>query len=318
MNETPALSVIMPAYNVAPFIGEAIESVIAQSLLKWELIVVDDGSTDSTAEVVGGFDDIRSRHVRYLECASRLGEVHVLLWSDEAMRSLYGSPPKLPQEERLYFVQAIRYVERVTLVTQPDTHDAIPQIGEVQPDVWAVDEASDSAQKRSYCESRGLIYHVVKETELRGFPTAPRASLTQQPSRKRVIVTGCYDWLHSGHVRFFEETAALGDLYVVIGHDENVRLLKGEGHPMFAQDERRYMVQSIRHVRQALTSTGHGWMDAEPEIARVKPHIYAVNEDGDKPEKRAFCRQHGLEYVVLKRTPKAGLPKRSSTKLRGF
>jgi hypothetical protein len=46
--------------------------------------------------------------------------------------------------------------------------------------------------------------------------------------------------------------------------------------------------------------------------------MYAVNEDGDKPEKRAYCAGHGLEYVILKRTPKEGLPRRESTHLRGF
>ena len=133
-----------------------------------------------------------------------------------------------------------------------------------------------------------------------------------------MLVTGCYDWLHSGHVRFFEEASQLGDLYVVVGNDANVRLLKGEGHPMIGQDERRYMVQAIRFVKQSLITSGFGWMDAEPEIVVVKPDIYAVNEDGDKPEKRAFCQEHGLEYAVLKRLPKEGLPKRESTKLRGF
>ena len=103
-----------------------------------------------------------------------------------------------------------------------------------------------------------------------------------------------------------------------MGHDANVRLLKGEGHPLFPADERRYVAGSIRYVKQALISTGHGWMDAEPEIERLKPDAYAVNEDGDKPEKRAFCAEHGLEYIVLKRTPKAGLPRRASTDLRGF
>jgi hypothetical protein len=78
------------------------------------------------------------------------------------------------------------------------------------------------------------------------------------------------------------------------------------------------MVGAIRFVRQALISSGHGWMDAEPEIESIKPDIYAVNEDGDQPEKREFCEQHGLEYVVLKRTPAAGLPRRESTQLRGF
>ena len=60
------------------------------------------------------------------------------------------------------------------------------------------------------------------------------------------------------------------------------------------------------------------FVDAEPEIAKIHPAIYAVNEDGDKPEKRAFCQEHDLEYLVLKRTPKEGLPTRTSTHLRGF
>ena len=78
------------------------------------------------------------------------------------------------------------------------------------------------------------------------------------------------------------------------------------------------MVQAIRYVTQALISSGDGWMDAEPEIASIKPDLYAVNEDGDKPEKRAFCAEHGIAYVVLKRAPRPGLPRRQSTDLRGY
>ena len=107
-------------------------------------------------------------------------------------------------------------------------------------------------------------------------------------------------------MRFFEEASALGDLYVVVGHDANVRLLKGEGHPLSPQEERRYMVHAVRYVTQALVSSGDGWLDAEPEIEALRPDIYVVNEDGDKPEKRAFCEAHGIEYVVLKRKPKEG------------
>jgi hypothetical protein len=71
-------------------------------------------------------------------------------------------------------------------------------------------------------------------------------------------------------------------------------------------------------VKQALISTGDGWLDAEPEINRIRPDIYAVNEDGDKGGQREFCSKNGIEYLVLKRTPAPGLPKRSSTDLRGF
>jgi cytidyltransferase-like protein len=133
-----------------------------------------------------------------------------------------------------------------------------------------------------------------------------------------VLATGSFDWLHAGHLRFFEESAALGELTVVVGHDANIRLLKGEGHPRFGQEERLFMVSAVRAVSQALISTGTGWLDAAPEIERLQPDIYVVNEDGDKPEKSAFCRDHGIRYVVLKRAPKPGLPRRSSTELRGF
>ena len=87
---------------------------------------------------------------------------------------------------------------------------------------------------------------------------------------------------------------------------------------MFSQDERRYMTESIRYVTQALISTGQGWLDAEPELKMLKPEFYAVNEDGDGPEKRNYCQQNGIKYVVLKRLPKEGLPIRQSTIMRGF
>ena len=271
-----------------------------------------------TVVVTGGFDEFKSRHVRLLEEASKLGDVHVLLWSDETVRTFEGHPPNFSQEERLYLLQTDRYVKDVRLATGQADRDSIPKAGETKPEIWVVEEASDNPRKRAYCNLHGIEYHVLKREDLKGFPVFPFDPKAEQSSRKRVIVTGCYDWFHSGHVRFFEEVSGLGDLYVVVGHDANIRLLKGGGHPMFSQDERRYMVQSVHFVKQALISSGHGWMDAEPEVAVIKPDIYAVNEDGDVPEKRAFCKEHGIEYVVLKRTPKEGLPKRQSTDLRGF
>jgi len=106
---------------------------------------------------------------------------------------------------------------------------------------------------------------------------------------------------------------------VAVGHDENIQLLKGEGHPMFPQDERLYMVQAIRFVTQALMTSGHGWMDASsgdrPDSAR---HLCLLTRMATNPKSRSFDKEHGLEYVVLKRTPKDGLPRRESTTLRGF
>lgn len=270
------------------------------------------------AVVTGGFDDIRCSDIRFLEEASKQGELHVFLWSDQLVRSLDGRSPKFPQEERMYFLQAIRYVNQIYLVDQLADRDSLPLQVEPNSGMWVVNESNDNHQKRVFCASSRLKYQVVKQAILKEFPKLQIDLPEERSPKKKVVVTGCYDWLHSGHVRFFEEVSELGDLYVVAGSDENVRFLKGDGHPMFPQEERRYVVQSIRFVKQALISSGSGWMDAEPEITRIKPDIYAVNEDGDVPEKRAFCELHGIQYVVLKRTPKAGLPSRISTDLRGF
>lgn len=60
----PTVSVMMPAYNAAEFIGAAIDSVLAQTFEDWELVVVDDGSKDETAQIVRGYTDRRIRLIQ--------------------------------------------------------------------------------------------------------------------------------------------------------------------------------------------------------------------------------------------------------------
>lgn len=61
-NLQPGLvSIMMPAYNAAEFIQSAIESVLAQTYPQWELIVVNDGSSDDTAQILKRFSDSRIR-----------------------------------------------------------------------------------------------------------------------------------------------------------------------------------------------------------------------------------------------------------------
>jgi teichuronic acid biosynthesis glycosyltransferase TuaG len=55
----PAVSVIIPAYNAEAFLARAIRSVEAQSFRDFEIVVIDDGSTDGTAEVAQGFSSVR-------------------------------------------------------------------------------------------------------------------------------------------------------------------------------------------------------------------------------------------------------------------
>jgi len=276
--------------------------------------------------VSGAFDDLRFRDYRFIEEASKLGTLRALLWSDDAVQSATGAAPKFPQAEREYSLQAIRYVGAITLLHGANNPDALPAIaggdggggGGDNADIWAVTQAADTPAKRAWAQSAGIDYRVISDAALNIVPPAPPVPENPQSPRKKVVVTGSFDWFHSGHVRFFEECSELGDLYVFIGHDDNIKLLKGPGHPLFPAAQRRYIPACIRYAQGAYITTGHGWMDAEPDFLRFHPDIYAVNEDGDKPDKQEFCRQRGIEYRVLKRLPKPGLPRRQSTALRGF
>ena len=276
-------------------------------------------NTKGPSEIVlcAPFDDMRCRHIRLLHEASRLGPVHIYLWDDTAINTLTGKAPKFPLPERRYHLESVRYVSKVTAVCINDAN-VLPEEALATAGTWvmqASDDTPDTPARQAFCRKHRLTYKVFSDSELDDLPTI---EVDTDTGNKKVLVTGCYDWFHSGHVRFFEEVSELGDLYVVVGHDANIRALKGPGHPMFDERQRLYMVQSIRYVKQAMISTGNGWLDAEPEIRLIRPDMYAVNEDGDQPVKRQYCEENGIEYVVLKRLPRQGLPRRESTKLRGF
>ena len=80
---------------------------------------------------------------------------------------------------------------------------------------------------------------------------------------KKVFVSGCYDLLHSGHVEFFRQAAAYGDLYVGIGSDETILHYKGH-HTLYNEQERLFRVKAIRYVKDAFINSGSGIMDFVP------------------------------------------------------
>ena len=132
---------------------------------------------------------------------------------------------------------------------------------------------------------------------------------------KKVFVSGCYDLLHSGHVEFFRQASEYGDLYVGIGSDATILGYKHH-KTVYSEQERLFMVKSIRYVKEAYINAGSGIMDFIPTVDALKPDILVVNEDGGNEEKRRFCKERGIEYVVLRRTPQDGLEARSSTDLK--
>ena len=133
--------------------------------------------------------------------------------------------------------------------------------------------------------------------------------------KKTVMVSGCFDLLHAGHVAFFKTAAEYGDLHVFVGRDANILQLKGKP-TVFSQEERRYMVEAVKYVKEAHIASGMGMLDFAGDMEVLKPDIFLVNSDGSTEEKRELCRRLGVEYVVLDRIPEPGLPARSSSGLK--
>lgn len=107
------VSVIIPAYNAGAFIGDAINSVLTQSHENLELVVVDDGSTDGTAEIAEAFDDQRVRVIaqsnagpsraRNHGLAVTTGELVAFLDADDywVPNKLEHQLPRLHRDERI-------------------------------------------------------------------------------------------------------------------------------------------------------------------------------------------------------------------------
>lgn len=110
----PKISVILPAYNQALFLADAIESLLKQTFGDWELILVDDGSTDFTREVVSDYPDPR---IRYLYQENR------------GLPGARNTGIGAAQGEYLAFLDADDFYHPQKLALQAAHLDADPRIG---------------------------------------------------------------------------------------------------------------------------------------------------------------------------------------------
>jgi len=130
-----------------------------------------------------------------------------------------------------------------------------------------------------------------------------------------VLVSGCFDLLHSGHLKFFEEAAQFGDVYVALGSDENIENLKNRP-TINKENERKWMINKLSDVKECFISYGNGDLHFLKDFLKIKPDYFIVNEDGHTASKQAICEKYGVKYVILQRTPPTGIPGRSTASLR--
>jgi glycosyltransferase involved in cell wall biosynthesis len=126
LSSHPLVSIIIPTYNHAHFLGAAIQSALAQDYPHLEVIVVDDGSTDNTREVVGPF--LEHPQVRYI-----YQENHGL--SAARNRGIAES-----RGEYLNFLDADDYLHPAKIARQAQLLDSEPWLAFVYCDVIQVDE----------------------------------------------------------------------------------------------------------------------------------------------------------------------------------
>ena len=92
------VSIIMPSWNTARFIGESIQSVLAQTYTNWELLIVDDCSTDNTDEIVQPF--LSDDRIKYFKNEQNCGAA---LTRNRAMREAHGEWIAFLDSDDLWF-----------------------------------------------------------------------------------------------------------------------------------------------------------------------------------------------------------------------
>jgi glycosyltransferase involved in cell wall biosynthesis len=167
------VSVIIPTYNYGKYLGEAIQSVLGQTFADFELIVVDDGSTDNTREVVDSFSDPRIKYIyqenRGLSAAENTG----IKASCGEYISILGADDMWPPENLALKVKLL---------------DAHPDIGLVCSDAYVFDNHTGATIGRfwrdkpfhDWVDPQRAAKQPLKEMLIRGCFVAPQTVLVRR------------------------------------------------------------------------------------------------------------------------------------------
>jgi len=158
------VSVMIPTYNYGHFLGEAIQSVLDQTFQDFEIIVVDDGSTDNTREVVNSFKDTRVRYIyQDHRGVSAAQNAAIYAASGEYITGVAADDLFLPQNLEI----------KVKLL------DSRPDVGLVYSDAYLFDNNTGDNIGRLWRDPKG------------SHPRFDRVKAVQQPL-KELLCNGCF------------------------------------------------------------------------------------------------------------------------------
>lgn len=161
MIKNPTVSVIIPTYNRAHLIDKAIKSVLKQTYQDFEIIVVDDGSTDNTGEIVKRFPDFR---IHYICHANNMGVSEA---RNTGIRASRGDYIALLDSDDEFLPE--RLGRQVQLLENKSS-----EVGVVCSWSYNIDEKGNYISKRCLPKKDGYIYEDLLSTNLISVPTVLR------------------------------------------------------------------------------------------------------------------------------------------------
>jgi len=187
LKDNPTVSVIIPTYNRAAFLRRSIESILSQTYRDFELIVVDDASTDNTEEVVRSFNDEKIRYIRHKQNSGTSAAPH-----NTGLKAARGEYIAHQDDDSEWLPQKLDKEMNAF-------EKASPRVGVVYTAMWLIID-----NKRTYFHSPHMIDIMHKEKNIhkailqRCF-VGNQSTLTKKECFDRVGVfdeklPGCEDW----------------------------------------------------------------------------------------------------------------------------
>lgn len=112
--------------------------------------------------VSGCFDLLHSGHIAFFEEAATYGDLYVGIGSDQTIMELKHRQPVCSELERLYMVNAIRFVHRIFINSGHGILDFLPEFIKLHPDILFVNQDGDSVEKAELCQQYQVQYMVSK------------------------------------------------------------------------------------------------------------------------------------------------------------
>lgn len=154
--------------------------------------------------VSGCFDLLHSGHIAFFKEASQYGKLYVGLGSDNTVQELKGRDTINSEQERLYMVNAIRFVEKAFVNSGSGIMDFEEELKELKPDLFVVNEDGYTPTKKKFCEDLGIELMVLERNPSPGLPERSTTSLRNNNSSQlpyRIDLAGT--WIDQPYVSKF-------------------------------------------------------------------------------------------------------------------